>query len=63
MSVIVVLLFASISVASLFLLAFLWSVKSGQFKDEEGASIRMLFEEYTAKPSVKKLTTNRQNKN
>nr|WP_228733220.1 cbb3-type cytochrome oxidase assembly protein CcoS [Hydrotalea lipotrueae] len=42
-SVIVVLLVASISVAALFLAAFLWSVKSGQYNDEASPPIRILF--------------------
>lgn len=54
MSVIVLLLFASIGVAFLFLIAFLWSVKSGQFQDEEGASMRMLFDEFSSKTTLKK---------
>jgi cbb3-type cytochrome oxidase maturation protein len=46
-SVIVVLLIASISVAALFLVAFLWSVKSGQYKDEASPPIRILFNDAT----------------
>jgi len=49
MSVIIVLLIASVSVASLFLAAFLWSVKSGQFDDDYSPSSRILFED---KPST-----------
>ncbi len=45
MSVIILLLVASITVALIFLVAFIWSVKSGQYADQEGASIRMLFDE------------------
>lgn len=45
MSVIIILLIASISVAGLFLGAFLWSVKSGQYDDEASAPIRMLFDD------------------
>ncbi len=37
------LLVASISVAALFLAAFLWSVKSGQYNDEASPPIRILF--------------------
>lgn len=44
MSVIFLLLIASISVAALFLVAFLWSVKSGQYDDETSPAIRILFE-------------------
>lgn len=44
MSVIFLLLIASVSVAALFLGAFLWSVKSGQFDDETSPPMRMLFD-------------------
>jgi len=49
MSVIFLLLTASILVAGLFLCAFLWSVKQGQFDDEKSPPVRMLFDD---KPSV-----------
>lgn len=45
MSVIVILLFASISVAFLFLIAFIWSVKNGQYDDETAPAIRILFDD------------------
>ncbi len=45
MSVIILLLIASISVASLFLAAFIWSVKSGQYDDEKSPPMRMLFDD------------------
>jgi cbb3-type cytochrome oxidase maturation protein len=48
MSVIIVLLIASISVAAIFLVAFLWGVKSGQFEDDYSPASRILFED---KPS------------
>lgn len=51
MSVMIILLIASISVAGLFLLAFLWSVKSGQFEDDYSPSSRILFDNET--PSSK----------
>ncbi|QNA45555.1 cbb3-type cytochrome oxidase assembly protein CcoS [Lacibacter sediminis] len=44
MSVIFLLLIASISVAALFLCAFLWSVKSGQYDDETSPPMRILFD-------------------
>jgi cbb3-type cytochrome oxidase maturation protein len=44
MSVIFLLLIASVSVASLFLAAFLWSVKNGQFDDQVSPPLRMLFD-------------------
>lgn len=45
MSVIILLLVASISVAALFLAAFIWSVRSGQYDDEASPPMRMLFED------------------
>jgi len=45
MSVIIILLLASISVAGLFLVAFLWSVKNGQFDDDYAPPSRILFED------------------
>ena len=54
MSVIVILLIASLSIASLFLLAFLWGVRTGQFDDDYAPSARMLFEDKPASPIIKK---------
>jgi cbb3-type cytochrome oxidase maturation protein len=51
MSVIILLLIASISVAAIFLVAFLWGVKSGQFEDDYSPSSRILFDD---KPSSTK---------
>ncbi len=51
MSVIIILLAASVGVAAVFLIAFLWSVKSGQFEDEYSPASRILFED---KPSSAK---------
>jgi cbb3-type cytochrome oxidase maturation protein len=45
MSVIVILLIASISVATLFLVGFIWSVKTGQYDDAVSPAMRILFEE------------------
>lgn len=45
MSVIIILLLASITVAAFFLIAFLWSIKKGQFDDEESPPVRMLFDD------------------
>jgi cbb3-type cytochrome oxidase maturation protein len=44
MSVIFLLLIASISVAALFLGAFLWSVKNGQYDDDTSPPVRILFD-------------------
>jgi cbb3-type cytochrome oxidase maturation protein len=44
MSVIVILIGFSLIVASGFLIAFLWAVKSGQYDDDVSPSIRILFD-------------------
>ncbi|MBK7500896.1 MAG: cbb3-type cytochrome oxidase assembly protein CcoS [Ignavibacteriales bacterium] len=49
MSVIVVLIGFSLLVAIGFLVAFLWSVKSGQYSDTYTPSVRMLFEDEKSK--------------
>ena len=53
MSVIIILLITSISIAGLFLFAFLWGVKSGQFEDDYSPPSRILFDD---KPSTKSKT-------
>ncbi len=45
MSAIIVLIIASISVAAGFLIAFLWSVKSGQYDDDFSPAHRILFDD------------------
>lgn len=49
MSVIIILIAASILVAGGFLIAFLWSVKNGQFDDDYTPSVRMLFDDKPAR--------------
>ena len=45
MSVIIILICISILVALGFLIAFIWSVKSGQYDDTYSPSVRMLFDD------------------
>jgi len=45
MGVIILLIIASILVAGLFLAAFIWAVKSGQYDDTFSPSVRVLFED------------------
>jgi len=45
MSVIIILIIVSVLVAAGFLLAFLWTVKTGQLDDDYTPSVRILFEE------------------
>lgn len=48
MSAIIILIGASIMMAGGFLIAFLWSVKSGQMDDDYTPSVRMLFDSETS---------------
>jgi cbb3-type cytochrome oxidase maturation protein len=45
MSVILILVGFSVFVASGFLIAFFWSVRSGQFNDPYSSSVRILFDD------------------
>jgi len=45
MSVIAVLIICSLLVASGFLIAFLWAVRSGQYEDKYTPSVRILFDD------------------
>jgi len=48
MSVLVLLIFASLAMAATFLAAFIWAVRSGQYEDTQTPSLRVLVEEPTA---------------
>ena len=45
MSIVFILILASLAVAICFLGAFLWAVKSGQFEDRYTPSVRVLFDD------------------
>lgn len=54
MSVIVILIGFSLLVAVIFLFAFLWAVKNGQYEDRYTPSVRILFDDITSEvPSDK----------
>jgi cbb3-type cytochrome oxidase maturation protein len=53
MSVIIVLLIASISVAGFFLIAFIWSVKDGQMDDDYSPPRRILFDDEPSPETTK----------
>jgi cbb3-type cytochrome oxidase maturation protein len=57
MSVVIILIAASLLVALGFLAAFIWSVKNGQYDDDYTPSIRMLFDDGVLKTKTKKETT------
>jgi cbb3-type cytochrome oxidase maturation protein len=52
MSVILLLLIASILVAGGFLIAFIYSVKTGQYDDEQSPPMRMLFDNPVLKDDI-----------
>ncbi|MFN7492953.1 MAG: cbb3-type cytochrome oxidase assembly protein CcoS [Cyclobacteriaceae bacterium] len=45
MEIIILLIAISLTIALLFLGAFVWNMKSGQYDDTYGPSVRMLFED------------------
>lgn len=45
MSVLILLIACSIFIAGGFLVAFIWSVKNGQYDDDYTPSVRMLFDD------------------
>lgn len=53
MTAIVVLIAASLIVAVSFLIAFIWSVKSGQYEDKFTPSVRILFDDEKIKENKK----------
>ncbi len=55
MAVIIVLIAISLIIALGFLIAFLWSLRSGQYDDTYSPSVRMLFD---AKPKATKANPN-----
>jgi len=56
MSVILILLLASLGVALFFLAAFIWSIRSGQMDDDYSPSRRILFDDAPTEDLNKKPT-------
>jgi len=54
MSVIILLIIFSVIVATIFLVAFIWAVRSGQFDDTKSPSVRILFDDQEIKPDMEK---------
>ena len=59
MGVIFFLILFSISVALIFLAAFFWAVKTGQFDDQYTPSVRILFDEKNSSTKNKTQPTKR----
>ena len=45
MSVLILLVLASLGVAGIFLGAFIWSVRDNQYEDQKGAAMRILLDD------------------
>jgi len=60
MSVLLVLIGASLFVATGFLLAFIWAVRNGQYEDRETPAFRILWDD---KPVINNKSNNKQNPN
>ena len=57
MSVLVLLIFASLAIATAFLVAFIWAVRSGQYEDTATPSMRLLLDESLPKRDKANLST------
>lgn len=53
MSALYILIIVSITVAVIFLMAFIWSVKAGQYEDDYTPSVRILFDDEDMKEQEK----------
>ena len=51
MSSIFILIASSLAIAIGFLIAFIWSVKDGQYEDDYTPSVRMLFDDEIIEPT------------
>jgi len=52
MSVIAILIVVSLSLALLFLAAFIWAVRSGQYEDTSTPSLRLLADDAKPRPAT-----------
>jgi cbb3-type cytochrome oxidase maturation protein len=59
MSVLIILLIASLSVSLIFLGAFIWSARNRQFDDEFSSSMRILFDDQPVRKEDKNVSLNR----
>jgi cbb3-type cytochrome oxidase maturation protein len=62
LSVIVILIGFSLLVALIFLIAFLWAVKNGQYEDRYTPSVRILFDDKDESENLSNNKTNEKNK-
>ena len=62
MSVIIILIGFSLLVAVIFLFAFLWAVKNGQYEDRYTPSVRILFDDKDEDENLSNNKTDEKNK-
>ena len=62
MSTIYLMIPVTLLIAGGFLLAYIWSVRNGQFEDTTTPAMRMLSDDKTISPAVSDLETKNQNK-
>lgn len=55
MSVVLILILASLAVAGGFLAAFIWAVRSGQYEDTQTPSMRILMDEEASSSSAPRI--------
>lgn len=58
MAVVLILILVSLGLAGIFLLGFLWAVRSGQFEDAQTPALRILTEDQAA-PASRQAATSR----
>src|SRR5206468_6094101 len=63
MSVLVLLIVASLAMAGFFLAAFIWAVRSGQYEDTCTPSMRLLLDDKNTKTEPRKNSLSNQNSN
>jgi len=67
MSIVFLLVIIGVIIAGIFLMGFIWSVKSGQYEDSYSPSVRILFDDYKSdkemedKPKDKEPESNKNN--
>jgi cbb3-type cytochrome oxidase maturation protein len=61
MEVIIVLIVLSVIIAGVFLAAFFWANRSGQYDDTYSPSVRMLFDDGKTKKSTKRASATPEN--
>jgi cbb3-type cytochrome oxidase maturation protein len=58
MNIVILLIFSSVIAATIFLIAFLWAARSGQYDDVHTPAVRMLFEDQPSNTSANEINSN-----